>query len=219
MSESAELVSWTGNAKKAPALSQIDSTEWVGKAEAARLLGVHPRQLERRAHQGRITKRVLPRKPSEKAARVVYSRADIEDLKRNPPEAQMDQSELALLREHEEKERERERAATERERNITTSVDRLIATIEQQNKAAVPVANPVSQSIAPDPFAGLAAHLAALSAAFPPPGKPWLSLREAAGYSGLPARWLRAAARAGKLRAQNVGDKRERWMFPRDGLN
>ncbi len=77
---------------------------------------------------------------------------------------------------------------------------------------------PVAPAVA-DPFAGLPQKLAALAAAFPPPGKTWLSLKEASAHSGLPARWLREAARAGKLRAQNVGAKRERWMFPREGLN
>jgi hypothetical protein len=74
-----------------------------------------------------------------------------------------------------------------------------------------------------EPPAGFVAQLAQLMRALPPPAekpklKRWLTVREAAEYSGLPARWLAEAARAGKMRAQNVGVKRERWMFPREGL-
>lgn len=73
-----------------------------------------------------------------------------------------------------------------------------------------------------DPFAGLAAHLAKLSAAFPSaaePAKPWLSLKEAAEYSGLPAAWLLEQARAGQLRAVNTGKgSREFWKFNRAAL-
>lgn len=85
--------------------------------------------------------------------------------------------------------------------------------------ALVPVAPaaPAPAGSPGEPVAALAALARALG--LPAPGKPWLSLREAADYSGLPARWLREAARAGKLRAQNVGEKRERWMFPREGLS
>jgi hypothetical protein len=149
---------------------------WLGKQEAAKLLGVGIRQLENRAGKGEIRKNTLPRQPNERAARVLYSAEDIEAIK---------------------------------------------------SGAVRPVARPVSQSpgaIAPrppaaDPFAGLAAHLAALAGVGPTPAPTYLTLKQAAEHSGLPARWLRAAARAGKLRAQNVGEKRERWMFPREGLN
>lgn len=71
---------------------------------------------------------------------------------------------------------------------------------------------------AADPVAGLAAHLAH-ALGLPAPGKPWLTLQEAHEYSGLPARHLVESARAGMLRARNVGVKRERWMFPREGLS
>jgi excisionase family DNA binding protein len=71
-----------------------------------------------------------------------------------------------------------------------------------------------------DPFAGLAAHLTRLAAAFPTPQpKPWLGLAEAAEYSGLPRDWLLAQARAGALRAVKVGKgSRDRWKFNREAL-
>lgn len=72
-----------------------------------------------------------------------------------------------------------------------------------------------------DPFAGLAAHLAAIARAFPPPTaeRPWLTLAEAAEWSGLPAAWLLAQARAGADFATNVGTgKKARWRFNRASL-
>jgi hypothetical protein len=78
------------------------------------------------------------------------------------------------------------------------------------NRRGEPTPEPVALAVvapAGDPFAGLAAHLAALSRAFPPPveTRPWLSLTEAAAWSGLPAAWLLAKAREGSPFAVNVG--------------
>ena len=68
-----------------------------------------------------------------------------------------------------------------------------------------------------DPFAGLAAHLARLGAAFPskPPAlKPYVTLAEAVEYSGLPAAFLISQAREGSIDAVNVGKgKKEFWRF------
>jgi hypothetical protein len=93
-----ESASWLGAAKaRSPKISELDSAIFVGKAEAAKLLKVHPRQLERRAQQGSIEKRFLPRKAGEKSARVVYSRADIEALlDRGAGVIELDPSELAI---------------------------------------------------------------------------------------------------------------------------
>lgn len=94
----AESAAWLGPPKaKSPKISELDSALYIGKVEAAKLLKVHPRQLERRAQQGRIEKHYLPRKPGEKAARVVYSRADIEALL-SGIESEFDESELPLNR-------------------------------------------------------------------------------------------------------------------------
>lgn len=93
-----ESASWLGAAKaKSPKISELDSAIFVGKAEAARMLKVHPRQLERRAQQGAIAKHFLPRKAGEKSARVVYSRADIEALLDRVADVnELDTSELAI---------------------------------------------------------------------------------------------------------------------------
>lgn len=81
---------------------------------------------------------------------------------------------------------------------------------------------------APDPFAGLAAHLAKLAAAFPAPApvvKPWLTVDEAAEVSGLPQAWLLKQARknghgAKCIVAMNVGtEKRAVWRFSREALS
>lgn len=71
---------------------------------------------------------------------------------------------------------------------------------EPAPEAKAPAGAIAVKGAAADPFAGL-------------------SLKEAAAHTGLPARWLREQARAGNLRAENVGDKRERWMFPRQALS
>lgn len=49
--------------------------------------------------------------------------------------------------------------------------------------------------------------------------KPWLDVKAAVDYSGLPASFLVQAAREGKIRAVNVGQgKREFWRFNREAL-
>lgn len=59
----------------------------------------------------------------------------------------------------------------------------------------------------------------AVAAAIRPPSPalvPHMTLTEAAEYSGLPAAYLVAGARAGTIRAVNVGTaKREFWRFPK----
>lgn len=95
-----ESAAWLGTAKaKTPKIKELDSSIYLGKAEAAALLKVHPRQIERRAQQGYIEKHYLPKKAGEKAARVVYSRADIEQILEHgiPEEKDLDASELALV--------------------------------------------------------------------------------------------------------------------------
>jgi hypothetical protein len=67
--------------------SEFDTHGWLPKADAAQLLKVQPRQLEKRAEQGLIEKKVLPRRPNEKTARVVYSRADIQAILAGEPKA------------------------------------------------------------------------------------------------------------------------------------
>lgn len=219
--DSIETALWLGPPKKG-ATGPLDSDDWLGKAQAAALLGVHPRQLERRASAGQVRKRILPKKPSEKAARVVYFREDLEAIKRDPPEAHMDESELVLLKQHEEKEQEKERAAIERERNIVVSVDRLIAAIEIQNRATSDSDRAAQSAADAKQLQAIEALSAAFIRAFPPPApgpRYWLKLTEAAEYSGLTEAWLLAQARAGAEYALNVGmGTRANWRFNREML-
>ncbi len=49
--------------------------------------------------------------------------------------------------------------------------------------------------------------------------RPWLTLAEAAEFSGLPASWLKRAAWSGQVEAINCGSvDRPRWRFHRDSL-
>ena len=53
----------------------------------------------------------------------------------------------------------------------------------------------------------------------PQPPRPWLTLVEAAEFSGLPASWLKRAATSGQVEAINCGSiERPRWRFHRDSL-
>ena len=100
-------------------------------------------------------------------------------------------------------------------------LDKLVAEADQLRREIAPRALvPVRSDV--DPFAGLAAHLAKLAAAFPTPAPvlgTWLSLDEAATRSGLPKSWLVAQAKAGAAFAMNVGsEKRAAWRFRVDAL-
>lgn len=50
------------------------------------------------------------------------------------------------------------------------------------------------------------------------PKRPWLTLSQAAEYSGLPEEWLQGQAEAGTIHAVNVGKETPAWMFSRKGL-
>jgi hypothetical protein len=229
----------------------VDNDAWLSKAEAAQALGVSVRQLELKTAQGRIRKETLPKKPNERAARVVYSREDLDAIRAGSPNRhgeaaivpaatkgrdsvpwgdlieqlsaiaravpspdrqteQLGAMVTAISQAFSIPAQEREAAATERERAMMASIDRFIELLATRE----------TERTAEDPFAGLAAHLARLAAAFPAAqAKPWLTLDEAAEYSGLPRAWLIAQARAGALRAVNVGQgTKEFWRFNREGL-
>lgn len=174
--------------------------EWLPKRDAAAFLGISNRQLERRAYDGYIAKRFLERKPTDRSQTVVYKVEDLRALKDGAPNV------TPVVR-----------AAPKRKRRKR----------EQSPLALVPAA-PASYDAAPAPHAdSLAALLAHLGAGQPPaPVKPWLTLKEAAEYSGLPASYLIALARKAVYRpdgrpdvAINVGtDRRASWRFSREGL-
>lgn len=162
--------------------------EWLPKDEAAALLGVQPRQLEKRAEQGYIRKETQPKRPHERAARVFYSRADIEAVLKGEPNVH---------------------ATLVKQSNGTAE-----ASGQELVKALVNGGDPGANA-----WRALALNLAA-DIADPADQKPWLTIEEAAEYSGLPLRFLRARAEAGTVHAVNVGTgKAKFWRFNRDGLN
>jgi hypothetical protein len=59
---------------------KAEQSDWVAKQDAAKTLGVTERQVEKRAQQGYLRKRFLPRLANEKTARVEYLREDIDAL-------------------------------------------------------------------------------------------------------------------------------------------
>jgi hypothetical protein len=184
---------------------------WLFKDEAAALLGVAVRQLEKRARRGFIETKRLPREFNETAARVVYSRTDILALKAGKPNihaVEVSEKNDAFIE-------TREPGTTVLAVRPTTA-----AVFSQPGKVTT---RGIERA---DPFAGLAASLAALAAAFPKPAEPpapelppWLSLQQAVEYSGLPATFLVERARSGGIRAVNVGQgSREFWRFHREAL-
>ena len=180
--------------------------EWLPKAAAAKLLGVSDRQLARRAAEGLIRKTTADKDPGERVARVLYSGADI----------------LAL-------------ASGRPNRYQTPAVELATATTDVE-PVRLPPARALSvlpagttRDVVPtgqvDPWRDLAALLANLDAHrrdYPEKQpKPWLTLEEAAEYSGLPASWLRARAEDASIQAVNVGSGtiKKLWRFNRDGLS
>lgn len=177
--------------------------EWIPKAAAAKLLGMSLRQIERREKEGFIEKRTLDRLPTESTGRVVYSRADLIALKAGTPNTHA-------------------RVVADAPAPHMFPGSEFPAA--ERNALAV-----VRQPQAPaDPFAGLAAHLARLSAAFPSPAavvaalKPWLTLDEAVEFSGLTRPWLLHEAEAGQgsiaIRDMGKHTRGGRWRFLRDDL-
>jgi hypothetical protein len=58
---------------------------WMSKEEAAAFCGVKVRSIERKEAAGCIRKQTLPREPGQTTARVVYSKADLVALKAGAP--------------------------------------------------------------------------------------------------------------------------------------
>ncbi|MDP9024305.1 MAG: helix-turn-helix domain-containing protein [Candidatus Eremiobacteraeota bacterium] len=165
--------------------------DWLPKPAAAKLLGASARQLERRTAAGYIEKKLGERKPTERNAPVFYSRADIVAFKAGTPNTHAVAVPEAA---------EVSQDVSIRIKPAQTSLARIAPAGERDFMAA---------------FDALAASLRTATAA----PKPWLTLGEAAEYSGLPAAWLVARAREGAIRAVNVGTgAREFWRFNREGL-
>ena len=172
--------------KKKAAQNTIDSDrDWMTKTEAATLLGVSVRQLEKRETQGFIRKMTLPRAKHERTAPVRYSRADIEAFKAGD-RSRGDETEAEPLR-------------TKNGHETANGAGKAVARVAP----------------AGDALALLAAALARIAPAAPAtmPG-PFVGLGDAVELSGMPASWLLAQARAGVPWAVNIGTgKKAFWRF------
>ena len=175
------------------AQSKPDLSSWPTHTEAAQRLGTNERTIHRWIASGRLKRAYRPatgRKPI-----VVVDPADVEQIRKErlPPVVLTGDPDGSMQH---------------------------VRMVSESGPAAVERRPSDQRGADGDPFAGLAAHLARLAAAFPTAQpKPWLTLDEAAEYSGLPRAWLIAQARSGALRAVNVGQgRKEFWRFNREAL-
>jgi hypothetical protein len=168
--------------------------QFLRKKEAAALLGVSERQLDRRVDAGNIRKIIGEKHPGETAAPALYSQSDIEALKAGKPHNH------ATL--------------------VKTPATNGHAPVEAKEPAGSGVAKTASSSSSSEEFWRelLREAVASFVVEKPEALLPWISLQEAAACSGLPARYLRKLAEGGWPGARNVGEKRVRWMFNRDAL-
>lgn len=158
-----------------------EKQEWMLKEDAAKFLGTNTRSVERRARQGTVQKRCLPRLPHERQARVVYLRSDLEAILKGEARAP-------------------ERELPGEGRTQTTA----LALMGTGGKM--------------DPWRGLAAHLAHLSAAYTHPvTKAWLGLDEAAEYSGLPRRIIAELVSTSQI--DSIGRGPKTWRIRRASLD
>jgi hypothetical protein len=165
--------------------------EWITKEEAAKMLGVSTRQIERLAARGLIQRRYI--KPG-KGNR--YGQTQVQGA-----------AVLTMTK---------ERQAAMRGDSGDGSTRVAVAPAARSQTA-------LATNAQADFFTGLAAHLAKLSAAFPPPAKnPWLTLDEAAEFSGLTKAWLleQAASVVPMLAIRDMGKHARggRWRFFRGDL-
>jgi hypothetical protein len=169
-----------------------DDALWLTKRDAATFLGVSTKQVERREAAGQLRKRTLPRAPGETSARVVYSRADLLALKAGAPNEYG--TPLAAIMQ----------GAPAQTARVSQNETHALATSRVDSFAAA-----------------LFAHFEAgrLSAA-PSVVRPWLTLDEAAAWSGLSRGYLLRRAREGAPFAldQSDGGTRAAWRFSRAGL-
>jgi hypothetical protein len=185
-----------------PAAKPAPDAEWLTKRDAARFLGISNRQLERRAYEGYIAKRFLPRKPTDRSQTVEYKREDLVALKAGAPNMS-----AVVRKEPKAKVLPKPNAAYTEPAQPAAS-------------AALAVVHDAPRN--GDPWDALAAKLAGLAAAFPTaaPAKPWLTLDEAVAWSGLSRAYLLRRAREGWAAAvdQSAGAARQQWRFNREGL-
>lgn len=172
---------------------------WVEKDDAAELLRVTVRSIERLAAAGRLRKQTLPREKSDTSARVFYSREDLLALKAGTPN------------EYGEKPTHYDNAGRYPVPIYAEGVSNDAAPQLPQTALAT---SPPSEFMR-DLVAALAARLSQTPAVAP---KAWLNLAEAAEASGLTARYL--LANVDYLQALDLGahTRGGRWRFRLDAL-
>jgi len=98
-----------------------------------------------------------------------------------------------------------------------------IARVNRENETGRPIEEttsvaPLREAVAPSSPSAPGMRIPA-AAGLPAP-RPWLTLTQAAKYSGLPARHLADMAASGELKAEKVfGKKVGRWKFRAEALN
>lgn len=189
------------------------ASAWVPKQEAAAFLGVSVRQLERLAARGYCEVQTHGRDRG-RGKMAVYSRVDLDAYKAGTPNRHA----IPVP------------AATPAKRNPGDGA--LAGThgdggaLDVRSVLEVPAGSALGLVRSPeggDDMRSVALYLAQLvagaTASAQAPARPWLSVDEAAEYSGLPAAFLRRQAAAGVPWAVNVGsDDRPRWRFNRDAM-
>ena len=167
--------------------------DWLSPADAAAFLGIKPRQLQRREQNGYLTKRTLPRQPTESVGRVEYLREDLEALKAGKPNVHA-------------------RVVPAKDADQTTT---------NRRSTALAVSAPGLHNAPPEVSVFWRSFYEAATA-MPPAPRPWLTLDEAVEYSGLSRRWLLKEAEAGQgaieIRDMGKHARGGRWRFLRDDL-
>jgi hypothetical protein len=133
----------------------------------------------------------LPKQPRETAARVVYLVEDLQAILDGKPN----------------------------QKTIALRPSREAKAMPDASLALVPARPPAEAEMSRE--VSLALALSTLRTVVPPdPPKPWLTLEEAAEYSGLPAAYLRRRALHGDVHGINVGQGRHAfWRFNRESLS
>jgi hypothetical protein len=171
------------------AASTQPAQTWLTKKEAAQLLDLSERQVERMAASGRVEKRLVKPGPGRRYGRMLYLEADLRAI------------------------------AQEREAGVVVLAR--TGPVPQQAPASslalVPQAQASAAVAQANAFGALAAHLAKLSAAFPPRTKAWLTLAEATEYSGLPEVFLADLLRTSQI--DNIGRGPKTWRVRRASLD
>lgn len=217
-----------------------NESEWLLKADAVSLLGTSARQLERRVEAGNIKRRVEEKQPWQKAAPVYFLKADILALKAGRPnqhatlvngngngnsnghppasyDAATSTTQLATS----------PPTTTTNGHNSHNSAGSELATTHATTAStlATLAAFPTQETALgllgafKDLTTQVSALVEATRATTPPTSKPWMSIPQAAKWSGMPPRWIRAKAEAGWDGAINVGTgKLKFWRINRDAL-